>query len=247
MASLSYRVRPSEPCLLAEVFLPKKAVFQGPLYRTLTRGLRLQAVRDHFLRADATKRQRLNAFLLGDQPAAGPAYADEEVRAFRRILYGYSLYEVDGVYLKGGPGAGEADDDDRYQIEEERTQVIRFIFKYPCADKPAEVINACKAVLRDAAPVTTFEPFAARARGTGAARDGSAEIREALADLAEWTRQVGLFLFGYVVFTICEEIVGVATVRQAQQPPSEIRQDEIWVCTQWDLNLSVVREVQQGG
>jgi hypothetical protein len=244
MDRYSYSVQPHEPSLFTEIFLPKKAEFQGPLYQTLTAGFRLQHVREHFLEAGNSKRGRIREFLSKGWTVFKPDYTNDEIRAFRRLFFGYSMYEVDGVFLKEKEPKPFPDDrDENYSIDEERTQVIRIIFKYPCSGKPLTVIDFCKAALRD--PLSEIGSFG---ENYPYLRDRlDPEVVAALSDLDNWIRYVGLFLFGYLVFEICNKIVNCDEVKYGQRRPTDIQKDELWVVSLWNLNVNVVEWAQSTG
>ena len=238
MEPYPYRVRPAEPGILTEIFLAKRAELQGALYQTLTSGLRVSHLRDHFRGADPAKRERIRKFLKKGWTFQRPEYTDEEIEAFPRLFFGYSLYEVDGVFLKDRTPAPHADDlDANYVIEEERSQVIRIIFRYDCADRSPKVIDFLKAGLRD--PLSEMGSLADNYTELRPQID--AEVAEELAKLDRWIRYAGLFLFGYLVFEICDTIQGVDVMRYGQRDFSVIRQDEIWVTSLWNLNMNVVQ------
>lgn len=238
MVPYSYQVRPSEPGILTEIFLAKRAEFQSGLYETLTAGLRREHVRDHFLGADPAKRERIRRFLSRGWTVHRPEYTDDEIRDFPRLFFGYSLYEVDGVFLK--PRSEETtarDRDEDYQIAEERAQVIRIIFHYDAAHLPAKVVDFCRASLRD--PLSEIGSLAENYPDLRSHIDP--QVIQELAKLDLWVRYAGLFLFGYLLFQICETIIGCEQVRYGQRDFLDLRQDEIWVTSLWNLNMNVVK------
>lgn len=238
MESYAYRVKPAEPCIQTEIFLAKRAELQGALYQTLTSGLRLDHLRNHFLHADDAKRQRIRAFLRRGWTFHRPEYTAEEIAAFPRLFFGYSLYEVDGVFLKDrSPAPHVEDHDENYQIEEERAQVIRIIFRYDCADRSAKVIDFLKASLRD--PLSEIGGLADNYPELRPRIDR--EVADELLALDSWVRYAGLFIFGYLVFEICDTILGSDVMRYGQRDFATIRQDEIWVSSLWNLNMNVVQ------
>lgn len=245
MSPFAYAVRPNEPCIFVEIFLPKKAELQGILYETLTQGFRRQIVIRHFLNADPGKKQAILE-MLGKGWTVFPAvYPTEiEIQAFPRLFFGYSTYEVDGVFLKEEAGKPkDADDDEWYSIVEDRTQLIRLIFKYDCFDRPIEEIDFCKAALRDPlSEIGTFKenyPYL-RERMTYLKERGI-DIDAAISDLTRWNKYVALFLFGYLLFNICLKIESLSSAAGVQQSPAEIQQDEIWVSSFWSVNMNVIK------
>jgi hypothetical protein len=234
----SYLLDVTEPALLTEVFLPKKAEFQGPLYDALTHGLRLEHVRRHFLDADDRRRAEIRTFLEKGWTASTPDWTDDEIRRLQRVFFGYSLYEVDGVFLKRRPhAAGTADSDDQYLIAEEQTQVLRIIFPFPTSGRSLKAIDFCRAEMRD--PLSDQGPFLTRHPHLAPLLDD--EVREALEDLNRWTREVGLFVFGYLLFEICGAIEQTTRGADPQRNRAELLQDEIWVSSLWNLGVNAIR------
>ena len=111
---IDYRVTPGQPTVQVEIYLPKKAHYQGVLYRTLTEGFDQKQVEQHFRDHHADIALFLIEAGFSDLPIA--------IRLPENYFTGYSMYEVDGVYFSGGG------------IVEERTQVIRLLFSRDSGD-----------------------------------------------------------------------------------------------------------------
>jgi len=246
MSHFAYAVRPNEPCIFVEIFLPKKAALQGILYETLTLGFRRQVVIDHFLHADDGKKQAILE-MLGEGWTAFPAVYPEEmdIKLFPRLFFGYSTYEVDGVFLKEKEDKPKDDDGDEwYSIVEDRTQLIRLIFKYECFDRPIEEIDFCKAALRD--PLSEIGAFQEnypylKERMAHLKEVKNIDVGSAVSSLDKWNKYVGLFLFGYLLFNICHEIESLSRGEGVQRSSAAIKQDEIWVSSFWSVNMNVVK------
>ena len=54
-----YEFHPYEPATLVEIYLPKKAKYQGILYDTLTKGFKTSYVKEHLQTADENVRQQI--------------------------------------------------------------------------------------------------------------------------------------------------------------------------------------------
>jgi hypothetical protein len=246
MNHFAYGVRANEPCIFVEIFLPKKAELQGILYETLTRGFRRQVVIDHFLNADLEKMQAI-VEMLGKGWTVFPAIYPQavEIRSFPRLFFGYSTYEVDGVFLKEKENKPkDKDGDEWYSIVEDRTQVIRLIFKYECFDRPIEEIDFCKAALRDPlSEIGTFqENYPYLEERMKRLKDlKHIDIAASVLNLDRWNKYVGLFLFGYLLFNICDKIESLCNTEGGQQSPAAIQQDEIWVSSSWSVNMNVIK------
>ena len=127
MPTSPYRFNYGEPGLFVEIYLPKKAVYQGALYDTLTEGFDLEAVKRHFTESD----QDVRSFLKGNYEFRN--FTKERVQQLSPSYEGYSLYELDGVFRSH---SSQSRPDERvsqrgYQLFEERVQVIRLMFLPP--------------------------------------------------------------------------------------------------------------------
>jgi len=246
MPDYPYIVRPQEPAVFVELYLPKKAVFQGVLYDTLTSGFRLSTVKEHFLDPDPGKQQKIRS-LLG-KSWTGVDYTTADIEKFRRVFFGYSMYDVNGVFLKSiSPDApvAEARDED-FQIAEETSQVVRMVFKYPCAEEPPAAIDFLMLAMRR--PLSEFSQFAVihQAEIQSLTGENAARVEALIADLADWLRYVGLFVFGYLIYQICEEILALGASARRPLDPGDLLQDEIWVTSSWSTSMNVVDWVQRG-
>ncbi len=189
MSQLKYQLNAGERGLLVEIYLPKKAEFQGRLYAALTEGFHLEKVKNHF----REKRDEIEAFLRGRYPLDAGS-----IEAMEQVFDGYSMYEVDGVFYDRQSGA----------ISEERSQVIRLNFR-PEPDKAAaldeeQVRHVTESYLNTGNGADLLKFYAEEGRATTPAV--AREITKLLDYLERWRAQVGLFIFGYVVFEICERI-----------------------------------------
>src|SRR5690349_15140049 len=110
-----YEFSPSDPGVLVEIYLPKKANFQGTLYDTLVKGFHISNVVDHF--KDPRKGPGIKNLLRRYSDSV--RYLENEIECFPPVLFGYSMYEVDGVFFNSS----------KQEIQEERTQVVRIMFR----------------------------------------------------------------------------------------------------------------------
>jgi len=247
MHSYPYLVRPQEPAVFVELYLPKKAVFQGMLYDSLTSGFRLDEVKDHFLKADATKQQQIRS-LLGKSWTAVD-YSQGDIETFRRVFFGYSLYDVNGVFLKsnGVSSANAVESDESFEVVEETSQVVRMVFKYPCADQPAVATDFLMLALQR--PLSEMSRFAELHRDEiqTAAGAEAEHVFSLLVDLERWQMYVGLFVFGFLIYRICDGILKLKGTLQTQMNPADLLQDEIWVTSSWSMSMNVVDWVHKPG
>lgn len=224
MSSVGYRFNNSDSGIFVEIYLPKKAAFQGTLYQALTEGFDLEAVRAYL----KERKEDIGEFF------AGSPYFDDfdrRVGQLRQVFTGYSMYEVDGVFY-GGPGQ---------PIAEERTQVIRIMFRPQLSvETPAVSSELRKGVIREYVRFPSgkerfADHFLATNRYLG--EEQVPQLTALIRDLRDWEAQVAIFLFGYIIFSICERIRGLG---------EEHDQDEIWVTSLWNLSVNTITKVEAG-
>ena len=234
---------PLESGVFAEIYLPKKAHYQGLLYETLTNGFDVEQVRKH-LRG---KRKQIQAYLCGAaqyweltgkaSPSPEQFLNESFIKRFPDLLHGYTMYEVDGVFRSPHTG----------QVVEERTQIIRLMF-----------INDLDQLFSKLAFVNDANRDAASLLARSYLRSSHWDLHQFLADhklnpsastfkddqaaailqiTAEWARSIAVFLFGYVVHDICE---GLRKLNQNDQVATE---EEIWVTLFWNLIINRIRSV----
>jgi hypothetical protein len=208
-----YRFRPFEPGIFVEIYLPKKARYQGALYEALSEGFNFEKVRNHF--ADPTKEARIRTLLTDytewyDPPSIG---------VVEQFYWGYSMYEVDGVFFS--PRTSQA--------IEERTQVIRLMC-FPDLDR-ATAFATKDGIERG----TVRRIVAAMMRRGRDERDRlGAEYPLLLDYIDRWIGAVGLFIFGYLIFNLCERI------RALNEEGAASLEEEIWVSSFWNLEVNKV-------
>jgi hypothetical protein len=219
---LGYRVHAGEPAIFVEIYLPKKSDFQGRLYEALTRGFDVQEVKHHF--KDPERKERIRELFRRYDPRL--SCDDGRVDAMREVLFGYSMYEVDGVFRAQGNGSRG--------VYEERNQIIRVVFK-PDYGGIAERSGATLETVREMAG-ERFHAYRERNGSVLSDAAGRTSGPEKLVaeELRSWIEDVSLFLFGYVVYELCEKI---AELREnAHKRPEE----EIWLTSFWEMTVNRV-------
>ncbi|HEX4104000.1 MAG TPA: hypothetical protein VHZ04_00790 [Candidatus Paceibacterota bacterium] len=164
--------------------------------------------------------------------------ARKRIKMYVSPFKGYSMYEVDGVFF-GRSG----------KEYEERTQVIRLMFRFKSGYASVARKRHCSDVLRsilffvmherghiageapwDASTkerfMTTHEPWSSPAKRKFAKR----YFPRIAAEVRKWIDDCGLFTFGYLVRELSDKVLEV------KRP-----EEEIWVATFFDLLLNVVK------
>ena len=212
MRAPRYRFHYGRPSNFVEIYLPKKAAYQGALYDTLKKGFDLVKVKNHFRK----NRVAVKEFLKHHEELS--QYKDEQVENLSPSFNGYSLYELDGVFRY--PVMPEP----RYKLCEERVQVVRLMFLPPQDLSKEEDQLAARRYVRFWTQNTSeydrdVEKLSPPEKVGG---------RKAMAkDLYRWLQDVGLFLHGFILFKICKAIEKKAGKVGA---PAE-REQEIWLTT----------------
>lgn len=241
--ALRYEMMPLESGVFAELYLPKRAPYQGVLYETLTEGFEVGRVRQHLL----AKRVQIQNYLAGaaqylditghDPLSSTDFLTDEFIGSFPDLLHGYTMYEVDGVFRSPRTG----------RVIEERTQIIRLMFitdlDHRFSGLPF-VIDANREAAGLLARSYLRSPHWDRSKFL---TDHSifASVREFTFDecaaiinvTADWSRSIAVFLFGYVVHDICE---GLKKLNDDQNIDLE---EEIWVTLFWNLIINRIKSV----
>jgi hypothetical protein len=210
-----------------EIYLPKKANFQGTLYETLTRGFDLNVVKAHFKNPD--KRARIKNLLTRFYSIA--QYDLETIDGYQPIFFGYSLYEVDGVFCNEKKG-----------IVEERVQAIRIVFKpdydylfqnFMLAQNEKESRDEIRVLVRR---FLRFSSPDVQAFIATLSRDEYLDSKRALLlFIDKWVAYVCLFVFGYVVYEICAKITQL--YREEGNDITKV-EDEVWVTSFWNLGVN---------
>ncbi|MFL6197755.1 MAG: hypothetical protein ACJ76J_01125 [Thermoanaerobaculia bacterium] len=216
-----YKFNPAKHGVFVEIYLPKKAAFQGTLFESLTEGFDLNKVKAHL-----TERQPEVQALLKDSRYCGDY--ERRVKNMRQVFTGYSMYEVDGVFY-GGEGC---------PVDEERTQIVRIMFlpneiRADTSALPPELKrDVIREYIRFSGDNYKFgEHFLSTQEGLTPEQE--AQVRNLVADLRDWEAEQVLFLFGYVMFNLCEKI---------QKLGGTYDQAEIWITSFWNLSVNVLNK-----
>jgi hypothetical protein len=227
---MDYHYCRSEPAAMVEIYLPKRAAFQGRLYDTLTEAIRKpQLIKDHF--KDPSRQDSIREFLKEYRSLSN--YTCDYVEKLPQLLYGFSMYEVDGVFLGAGGG-----------ITEERTQVLRLFFKYPIP--PAMRSNPdhvfwIKSFFRS--PALSADEFVRRERTT------ESPPAELLQTLDTWINYVWFVVHGFLLYQICECVCQVSR-KEAEEDRKDAlphRQEEIWVVSAWMYQVARAIDPSRAG
>lgn len=219
-----YEFEPSESGIFIEIFLPKKAVFQGTLFTALTKGFKTDKVKIHF-----KKRKNDIKDFLKNYPCI-KNYNDDFIDNFPEIFCGYSIYEVDGVFL------GREN-----KIYEEKTQVIRILFR-PDVERfigdDHEQIELIRTTVKEYIKLSSQRVSSARRLASDYASNSMAPS-SLFCYLDRWADYIGLFVFGYIVYRICYYMRELCDKGEMEWNEAE---EEIWVSSFWNLEINRVHK-----
>jgi hypothetical protein len=231
-------MKPYEPGVLVEFYLPKKASYQGPLHDRLKDALYIDRVRSLLRKRKAEILPTLQVLLA--RRGGGEEDWEEILRSIpEEILGGWSMYEVDGVFIdrerlknKENEHTSVSDSEDA-ALFEERTQVVRLIL-YPGISNVQLAGQGCSSdSARGLADAFMHHPTARSAdflKDHGEFWEQKFPDRQTL-ELAcrymeKWITAAGVLVFGYLVWAISDAI----------GPKEKV----FWVTASWGLNINQV-------
>lgn len=264
-----YVFTPAERAIYAEIYFPKKVVYQPAIFYALRYGHDEKIVRTYLrdnVEALLTElkeyRQLLNPHQYEFEPKRGQPPTLEEAR--RRIdVYvsyykGWSMYEVDGVWeatkpplLEGTP-ALPVGEEEAPRLVEERTQVIRLMFRLPSTYEEEARHAGCFDVLRaiiywtigiqgslnEHRSWSRAEQARFMVHHTPWPKKKAAFARRYFARVAKevekWIDDCGLFIFGYLVRKFAENVL-----------KEKEEEAEIWVTSFFTLGVNVIKRVEK--
>jgi len=242
----------AERPLFSEVYFPKKIAYQGTIFKALEEGLEEKVVKEYLKEKVESLMEELKGYpgLLNprqfeEAPRNRLRYisrddALERIEMYQSRFQGWSMYEVDGIFL------GEAG-----RIDEELTQVIRLMFRFESSLHAKAEEAGCGDALRtihlwfmdyrlyrlweqrpwDPAEkkrlLNSRSPWPARKR-----KFVEEHFEAAIKDSNKWLEDCALFTYGYLVRKFW------GTVLEKGR-----REDEIWVTSLFGLNLNIVKQL----
>ncbi len=258
--TVSYEFEPGKRSIFAEIYFPKKVAYQGAIFEALEGGLKEEYVR--------TELVRLAQLLLGTELSVYPhwfnpdRYTSDELPTERPTVeqakarmnmysspfYGWSMYEVDGVFLSKRMKNGKA------QVDEERTQIIRLIFVFnDKTEKQATKsghLDVYRAILYWVMSIyghtdydahwsqEEMDRFLSRHGEWGPEKRSYAKrhYKRLAGAITKWIDDCGLFIFGFLVRELWKCVVDIAKIE-----PGRKLEDEIWVSSIFHFNINVMK------
>lgn len=245
--------------IFVEIYFPKKAVYQGAIFDALSQGYEKETEEKEESQVKKYLHKNAQAILeeLADyQGLFDPcqenansktrkhkltiADVHERINRYVSCFQGWSMYEVDGVWF--------AEDG---RVDEERTQVVRLMFRLPSTYHQEAIDAGYFDVFRSIlywtissqghhdkhVPWSKAEQTLFLKHHHHWTKGKQAFVRKYFApisqEVAKWIDDCALFIFGYLVRKFAEQVL--ATQRQ---------EDQIWVTSFFNLTLNIVKSVQ---
>ncbi|MDO8530228.1 MAG: hypothetical protein Q7S10_02370 [bacterium] len=250
-AENSYFCGRSERGLFAEIYFPKRAAYYGSIFDTLRYGYDEEVVKEYLQRNAAKLIAELKSFPDLFNPhrydvekfsrhAVTVEEALQRIEMYKSPFKGWSAYSVDGVFFG----------DDKKAIEE-ATQVVRIMFRFNSSFAEKVAQEGCSDVLRaiifwiigqrghleDHAPWSKAEQKQFMARHVPWPKHKELFARKYFPEIAretiKWIDDRALFVFGYLVRKFWQQVVA-----------ENLKEDEIWVTTFFDMGLNVVQQTR---
>jgi hypothetical protein len=239
--------------IFAEIYFPKRITYQGEIFRAIEEGIRENEVKDYLTRNisgillelvdypdlfDPRKYQR-NRIVQHRRIRREEAL--RRIAMYRSYFKGWSMYEVDGMFLN----------ETTQNVDEERTQVIRLIFRPESSFLAVAREKRCYDVLEAIIDWATGDPgrldgqilwsnrecarfMASLEPWPRVKREFAQEYFEPIAkEVSKWIDDCALFIFAYLVRRFWEEVLRV-----------QRREDQIWVTSFFNLNINIVQRIE---
>ena len=178
------------------------------------------------------------------------------IESYVSCFKGWSMYEVDGVWEETQPPpenlpAVLVEKKERPEVVEERTQVVRIVFRLPsrydqeardagCFDVLRAIVfwtMAIQGSLDEHQSWSTHEHARFMAHHTPWPRRKAAFARRVFApvakDVEKWIDDCALFTFGYLVRKFAENVLAEGK-----------REEQIWVTSFFTLGVNIVKRIE---
>ncbi|MDP3735018.1 MAG: hypothetical protein Q8R39_01165 [bacterium] len=242
--------------IFAEVYFPKKVEYQARIFDSLRVGYQEQEVKTYLDENAEGLLIELAAYInlfdpyqygtmeRPEAPESSLERVKKRIAMYRSPFRGWSMYEVDGMFFNR-----------RGRIYEERTQVIRLMFRfrsrYVRQARQANATDALRSILLlaigERGLLATEEVWGEASRerylaahepweDQGKRRFVERYFTRVCQDVGKWIDDCALFVFGYLVrkFSQPQHVLDIAGI-----------EEEIWVMSFFDMTLNVVRKSPQ--
>ena len=248
--------------ILAEVHFPKRVIYQSKIFETLKDGLDeamvkeylsiniryiMREMQEYTLLFDPLQYQRTR---LPRQTIFSEEEAKQRIALYQSHFKGWSMYEVDGVYLNETPGKILLPILER--IDDERTQILRLIFRMDSAYEETAKAERCydvldaimRWVMAEHGRLDHVFPWRRGEMQRFLRVHGSwPKHKRAFVDnyyesitkeVKKWIDDAGMLVFCFLIRNFWEGVI-----------ESRSREVEIWTANFFNMNLNIVKETRQ--
>lgn len=217
---ISYTANTLEAGVQTEIYLPKKSYFQGTLYDTLTKGFDHKHVINTLISNINEIKQIMDKFAI---PGISKGLDLERIKKMKQIFWGYSMYEVDGIFFSRSIN--------KKRIAEERSQVIRIMF-LPDINYIREKLIEKKNIKVSNEEIKNIidTVFNDKLKVNRKSEEKKQTVLFIHSYIEDWRWDIQLFLYGYVIDEICKQINKLC---------KDIKpENEIWISSAWNTQIS---------
>jgi hypothetical protein len=207
----AYKFNQAQIALETNIFIPKKCHLIHVLNKVIPDGFCVENIKTHF--RSKAKRTLIRSYFKNYSFLNG--ITDKDIDNIQDIFKGYSIYDVHGGF------AGQGN-----KIYEETTSVVKILF-IPDLDVVIE-----KYPQKTHSIFTTTRDFLELPFGIEPCFDEKLDelwYKETIEYLKDWKRSVGLIVFGYLIYSICDSLEKLKTKEILSWDDLE---EEIWVNSQ---------------
>lgn len=253
-SALSYSFTRSERSIFTEIYFPKRAAYQGAVFDALRFGFDESRVKEYLRKKARFLRNEFKTFpsildpheyTTPERRKTVPSIGEIEARInmYQSPFYGWSVYSVDGMYFN--PDTGKKD--------EEATQVVRIMFRFPssakiqAAEDEAHYHDVLRSILfwviAQQGRLDDHKGWSDAEKATFIQRhepwpDSKCAFVEQhftkiAKEAAQWSGDRALFLFGYLVRNFWENVIR-----------EKMFEAEIWVTSFFDQQLNVIERFE---
>lgn len=239
-----------ENAIFTEIYFPRHAAYQAPIFTALQRGYNPQIVREYLMDYVGGLLVELAAYphlfnpyryrrKQPQQKGTELQQAEARIAMYRSPFRGWSLYQVDGVFFNR-----------RGRVYEEAAQVVRIMFREESSLRRRAEAAGCSDVLRairewimsqpvmlgenEAWNTQEQERFLSRHEPWVRNKREFAQqyFEHVVKETSKWIDDCALFIFGYLVRIFWKEVLA-----------GKIREEEIWITSFFNLTVNVVKRV----
>jgi len=220
----TYKFNQAQLVLDVNIFIPKKCHLLHVLNKVIPNGFNVDNIKAHF--RSKAKRTFIRSYFKNYDFLNG--ITDKDIDNIQDIFKGFSTHDVHG----GFEGQGN-------KIYEETTSVVKIVF-IPFLDDVIDKFPQKKYLI-----FTTTRDFLELPFGIEPCYDEKLDepwYKETIEYLKNWKRSVGLIVFGYLIYSICDSMEKMMISKKLSWEDLE---QEIWVTSNYTYLNRIERVARQ--